>query len=136
VAIRRMVKRRHFGQSHGKRWHSRVSILSDRLDQTKFNMYKRTPHVSSSRRVHITEETLKCLGNDYVVEPGNGGDRNSYLKDHNIDTYLIVAPSYRGVSQEHKQIKYLNKIEKFQDWKIFLLLFLNHSMRLKWVIFS
>ncbi|XP_072401648.1 adenylate cyclase type 6 isoform X2 [Diabrotica undecimpunctata] len=47
-------------------------------------------------RVHITKETLSCLGNDYVVEPGNGGERNSYLKDHNIDTYLIVAPSYRG----------------------------------------
>ncbi|KAK9870661.1 hypothetical protein WA026_008222 [Henosepilachna vigintioctopunctata] len=47
-------------------------------------------------RVHITKETLRCLGNDYVVEPGNGGDRNSYLKDHNIDTYLIIAPSYRG----------------------------------------
>ncbi|XP_018566319.1 adenylate cyclase type 6 isoform X1 [Anoplophora glabripennis] len=49
-------------------------------------------------RVHITKETLKFLGNDYVVEPGNGGERNSYLKDHNIDTYLIVAPSYRGDS--------------------------------------
>lgn len=50
------------------------------------------------RRVHITKETLKCLDGDYEVEPGNGGDRNSYLKDHNIDTYLIVAGSYRGVS--------------------------------------
>ncbi|CAH0556509.1 unnamed protein product [Brassicogethes aeneus] len=47
-------------------------------------------------RVHITQETLKCLGTDYVVEAGNGGERNSYLKDHNIETYLIVAPSYRG----------------------------------------
>lgn len=51
------------------------------------------------RRVHITKETLRCLGDDYEVEPGNGGERNSYLKDHNIDTYLIVASSYRGVSQ-------------------------------------
>ncbi|XP_056643903.1 adenylate cyclase type 6 [Diorhabda sublineata] len=49
-------------------------------------------------RVHITKETLKCLGNDYIVEAGHGGDRNSYLKDHNIDTYLIVAPPYRGDS--------------------------------------
>ncbi|XP_049822325.1 adenylate cyclase type 6 [Aethina tumida] len=53
-------------------------------------------------RVHITKETLKCLGNDYVVEAGNGGDRNSYLKDHNIDTYLIVAPSYRGGSTPYQ----------------------------------
>ncbi|KRT86538.1 Adenylate and Guanylate cyclase, partial [Oryctes borbonicus] len=47
-------------------------------------------------RVHITKETLRCLGDDYEVEPGNGGERNSYLKDNNIDTYLIVASSYRG----------------------------------------
>ncbi|KAL1491228.1 hypothetical protein ABEB36_011857 [Hypothenemus hampei] len=47
-------------------------------------------------RVHITKETLKYLGDDYEVEPGFGGERNTYLKDHNIDTYLIVAPTYRG----------------------------------------
>ncbi|XP_076269275.1 adenylate cyclase type 6 isoform X2 [Rhynchophorus ferrugineus] len=53
-------------------------------------------------RVHITKETLKCLGSDYVVEPGRGGDRNSYLKDHNIDTFLIVAPSYRGGTSSYQ----------------------------------
>lgn len=47
--------------------------------------------------MHITKETLKFLGTDYEVEPGHGGDRNNYLKDHNIETYLIVAASYRGV---------------------------------------
>ncbi|XP_017784775.1 PREDICTED: adenylate cyclase type 6 isoform X2 [Nicrophorus vespilloides] len=47
-------------------------------------------------RVHITKETLRCLNKDYEVEPGQGGERNSYLKDHNIETYLIVASSYRG----------------------------------------
>lgn len=41
-------------------------------------------------RVHITKETLRCLGDDYKVEPGHGGLRNAYLKDHNIETYLIV----------------------------------------------
>ncbi|KAH1014196.1 hypothetical protein HUJ04_003076 [Dendroctonus ponderosae] len=53
-------------------------------------------------RVHITKETLKCLGNDYMVEPGHGGERNSYLKDHNIDTFLIVAQSYRGGGVPHQ----------------------------------
>ncbi|XP_032667215.1 adenylate cyclase type 5 isoform X2 [Odontomachus brunneus] len=41
-------------------------------------------------RVHITKETLDCLGGYYEVEEGRGGERNAYLKDHNIGTYLIV----------------------------------------------
>ncbi|XP_054271943.1 adenylate cyclase type 6 [Macrosteles quadrilineatus] len=41
-------------------------------------------------RIHITKETLKYLDNAYKVEPGKGGERNSYLRDHNIETYLIV----------------------------------------------
>ncbi|XP_067217239.1 adenylate cyclase type 6 isoform X2 [Linepithema humile] len=41
-------------------------------------------------RVHITKETLDCLGGFYEVEEGHGGERNAYLKDHNIRTYLIV----------------------------------------------
>ena len=40
--------------------------------------------------MHITKETLRCLGDDYKVEPGYGGLRNAYLKDHNIETFLIV----------------------------------------------
>ena len=48
-------------------------------------------------RVHITKETLRCLDGDYEVEPGHGGERNSYLRDHNIETYLIVpGDTYRG----------------------------------------
>jgi adenylate cyclase 5 len=51
------------------------------------------------RRVHITKETLQCLGGDYAVEPGHGGERNPYLRDHNIETFLIVpADTYRAVS--------------------------------------
>lgn len=41
-------------------------------------------------RVHITKETLKCLDGDYEVEEGRGSERNSYLKDHQIETFLIV----------------------------------------------
>ncbi|CAL4066484.1 unnamed protein product, partial [Meganyctiphanes norvegica] len=41
-------------------------------------------------RIHVTKETLKYLGGDYRVEPGLGGERNHYLKDHNIQTFLIV----------------------------------------------
>ena len=44
------------------------------------------------RRIHITEETLQFLDGDYEVEEGNGGERNQYLKEHNIKSYLIIPP--------------------------------------------
>ncbi|XP_065088685.1 adenylate cyclase type 6 [Ochlerotatus camptorhynchus] len=48
-------------------------------------------------RVHITKETLKSLGDHYEVEEGKGADRNNYLKDHQIQTFLIVPKeSYRA----------------------------------------
>ncbi|KAL0851842.1 hypothetical protein ABMA28_000142 [Loxostege sticticalis] len=51
-------------------------------------------------RVHITKETLQCLGDDYKVEPGHGGQRNTYLKDHNIETYLIVPDDTSRVDKK------------------------------------
>lgn len=50
------------------------------------------------RRVHITEESLKFLNNDYEVEDGNAGERSAYLRDNNIKTYLIVE------KQEHSYV--------------------------------
>ncbi|XP_045472864.1 adenylyl cyclase 78C-like isoform X1 [Harmonia axyridis] len=40
-------------------------------------------------RVHISETTLKWLNGAYEVEPGNGAERDSYLKNRNVTTYLI-----------------------------------------------
>uniref|UniRef100_A0A4W5KIX4 Adenylate cyclase type 5 n=1 Tax=Hucho hucho TaxID=62062 RepID=A0A4W5KIX4_9TELE len=51
-------------------------------------------------RIHITKATLNYLSGDYEVEPGSGGERNVYLKKHNIETYLIV-----GCSQKRKDEK-------------------------------
>lgn len=43
-------------------------------------------------RVHITKATLLQLGNRFEVEPGNGGSREVYLAQHNIETFLIIPP--------------------------------------------
>ncbi|XP_072931475.1 adenylate cyclase type 5-like [Epargyreus clarus] len=59
-------------------------------------------------RVHITKETLQCLGDDYKVEPGNGGQRNAYLKDHNIETYLIVPDDTSRVDKKPQHSFSLN----------------------------
>ncbi|XP_014467955.1 PREDICTED: adenylate cyclase type 8-like isoform X1 [Dinoponera quadriceps] len=40
-------------------------------------------------RVHISADTLKCLNDVYEVEPGYGSERDNYLKDRNVVTYLI-----------------------------------------------
>lgn len=40
-------------------------------------------------QVHISEATYQCLGGAYEVEPGNGQERDAYLREHNIITYLI-----------------------------------------------
>ncbi|KAK3101048.1 hypothetical protein FSP39_000561 [Pinctada imbricata] len=40
-------------------------------------------------RVHLTRETLRHLPEEYEVEPGNGGERNPYLKERGIETFLI-----------------------------------------------
>ena len=50
-----------------------------------------------ARRIHITKATLNYLNGDYDVEPGAGGERNVYLKKHNIETYLIVGCSQKRV---------------------------------------
>lgn len=42
-------------------------------------------------RIHITSETLACLKSDYIVEPGLGQERDSFLRDYNITTWLIVG---------------------------------------------
>uniref|UniRef100_A0A8C6U8M7 adenylate cyclase n=1 Tax=Neogobius melanostomus TaxID=47308 RepID=A0A8C6U8M7_9GOBI len=51
-------------------------------------------------RIHITKATLQYLNGDYEVEPGHGGERNTYLKENNIETFLVL-----GCSQKRKEEK-------------------------------
>lgn len=40
-------------------------------------------------QVHISEATYQCLNGAYDIEPGNGQERDSYLREHDVTTYLI-----------------------------------------------
>eukprot|EP00066_Takifugu_rubripes_P011759 XP_011601025.1 PREDICTED: adenylate cyclase type 6 [Takifugu rubripes] len=51
-------------------------------------------------RIHITKATLEYLNGDYEVEPGFGGERNAYLKENSIETFLVL-----GCSQKRKEEK-------------------------------
>ncbi|XP_026684774.1 uncharacterized protein LOC103516636 [Diaphorina citri] len=42
-------------------------------------------------RVHISRATLDCLQEMYEVEPGYGDTRDSYLKEHQVETFLIKS---------------------------------------------
>ncbi|UYV67574.1 ADCY1 [Cordylochernes scorpioides] len=46
-------------------------------------------------RIHITETTLTLLKGEYEVEPGNGAERDSYLREHGVNTYFVVPPASR-----------------------------------------
>uniref|UniRef100_A0A3B5L044 adenylate cyclase n=1 Tax=Xiphophorus couchianus TaxID=32473 RepID=A0A3B5L044_9TELE len=47
-------------------------------------------------RVHISSVTLEHLKGSYKVEPGDGQSRDSYLKEHNVVTYLVINPKVRS----------------------------------------
>ncbi|XP_021918215.1 adenylate cyclase type 2 isoform X3 [Zootermopsis nevadensis] len=44
-------------------------------------------------RVHITKATLLQLNERFQVEAGDGGQREGYLADHKVETFLIVPPT-------------------------------------------
>ncbi|XP_024080828.1 adenylate cyclase type 2 isoform X2 [Cimex lectularius] len=51
-------------------------------------------------RVHVTKATLMQLNDRFKFEPGNGAQRDSYLSDHKIDTYLIVPETGSKKAEE------------------------------------
>ncbi|KAF3691687.1 Adenylate cyclase type 2 [Channa argus] len=45
-------------------------------------------------RVHITSVTLEHLKGAYKVENGDGQERDPYLKEHGVITYLVINPKW------------------------------------------
>jgi adenylate cyclase 2 len=43
--------------------------------------------------VHITKATLLQLNDRFQVEAREGGQREGYLADHKVETYLIIPPT-------------------------------------------
>ncbi|TWW79492.1 Adenylate cyclase type 2 [Takifugu flavidus] len=52
-------------------------------------------------RVHITSVTLEHLNGAYKVEDGDGQERDPYLKEHGVITYLVVNPKVERRSPQH-----------------------------------
>lgn len=52
------------------------------------NSYENGPNCIFSR-VHISEATFQCLNGVYEVDPGEGQERDAYLRAHDVKTYLI-----------------------------------------------
>ncbi|XP_075559692.1 adenylate cyclase type 2 Ac76E isoform X2 [Dermacentor variabilis] len=53
-------------------------------------------------RVHITKATYHQLDGKFETEPGNGQQRDQYLAEHQIETFLI-APQKKDASEESPQ---------------------------------
>ncbi|KAM3877371.1 adenylate cyclase type 7 [Diretmus argenteus] len=55
-------------------------------------------------RVHITEATLKHLNKAYEVEEGDGHLRDTYLKELNVRTYLVIDPRSKDQSLKSRSV--------------------------------
>ncbi|XP_047739850.1 uncharacterized protein LOC108672252 [Hyalella azteca] len=53
-------------------------------------------------RVHISRATYDCLGNAYEVEPGFGHTRDEYLKDREVETFLIARDEPLHCRRRHR----------------------------------
>ncbi|XP_062322468.1 adenylate cyclase type 2 isoform X1 [Osmerus eperlanus] len=53
-------------------------------------------------RVHITSVTLEHLKGAYLVEDGEGQERDPYLKEHRVITHLVINPKVERRSPLHQ----------------------------------
>ncbi len=60
-------------------------------------------------RVHISKSSLEHLGDAYEVEEGRGGQREQFLADNDIETFLIVRRKKKQVSAHPVSIETRSK---------------------------
>ena len=68
------------------------------------------------RRVHITEATLKHLNKAYEVEDGNGHLRDPYLKELNIQTYLVIDPRVSSWSMVFEKAHFGERVRNIMQY--------------------
>lgn len=59
---------------------------------------------SPHRRVHITKATLSHLGGVYAVEEVCHWQRDAYLKENKVKTYLVIDPWVSPHSGPHARL--------------------------------
>uniref|UniRef100_T2MI87 adenylate cyclase n=1 Tax=Hydra vulgaris TaxID=6087 RepID=T2MI87_HYDVU len=57
------------------------------------------------RRIHITEAVYKEIKDDYEIEEGHGYQRDSYLKENNINSFFIKSPTTDEKSAFNSNLK-------------------------------
>ncbi|CAG5121133.1 unnamed protein product, partial [Candidula unifasciata] len=57
-------------------------------------------------RVHISKQTLNFLDGEYEVEEGKGHERDSYLAENKVETYLVVPVERRQTNRKLGKTRY------------------------------
>ncbi|XP_061842940.1 adenylate cyclase type 8 [Nerophis lumbriciformis] len=63
-------------------------------------------------RIHISKATLDCLEGTYKTEDGRGGDRNDFLRRHNIDTFFICPLAADRHEDNHDEAPKVQKTSR------------------------
>ncbi len=64
--------------------------------------------------MHISKAALDNLNGAFEVEPGHGGDRDQFLYDSKIETFLIVGRAKQQSSNGKVSIMMEEKFESYE----------------------
>ena len=62
-------------------------------------------YIFSFRRIHISRAAYDNLKGTFEVEPGHGGERDQFLAENSIETFLIVGKTNENNHHHQKNHK-------------------------------